>query len=262
MTFKIGVSMQDTAAETAAEADNEDAGFAGSKIPAVPDEAPNPAYTKKTAAEAAMNPLVNEKLAEIAAMAQEFLERTLNDSEIGTLYWFYDKLGFPAELIMMVLEYCVSKGKRDMRYIEKVAISWHENGINDIVSAEKYMADEAQRRKYHYELKKLFGITDRNFSKTEEALINQWHDGYGMGLEMIALAYEYCIMAIGKLGFRYMDKIIRNWHKAGINTIEEAERDHEEFKKRTAKFTDKDASVYKPDGTNYSEIERRMNAKY
>ena len=102
----------------------------------------------------------------------------------------------------------------------------------------------------------------------EEAYINQWRDKCGMSVEMIALAYEYCILATNKLSFQYMDSIIRNWKKAGISTVEAAEKDHEDFKNKNKnkpapkKFSDKDSSVYKSGGTDYSDFERRMNAKY
>lgn len=222
----------------------------------------DPMYTKKTAVQVNTDPIANKQLSEIASIAQGLLDKPLTDNDLSTLYWFYDNLGFSAELIMMLLEYCVSKNKRDMRYIEKVAISWHENGINNIEAAEKYMHDESESRQTYYELKKLFNITDRNFTKTEEMMLDQWSNEYKMSSEMIALAYEYCIMSINKLSFQYMDSIIKNWHKAGIQTIEAAEKDHEDFKSRSKKFTDSDTSVYKPDGTDYSKIERLMNGKY
>lgn len=221
---------------------------------------PDPARTKKSAAQIKENPLADKVLSEITSVAEDLLGKTLGDTDIRTLYWFYDELGFGAELIMILLEYCVSKDKRDMRYIEKVAIAWHEKGITDIAAAEKYMTEESQRGKVYYELRKLFGIVDRNLSKTEEAYLEKWHSDCGMSVEMIALAYEYCIMATQKMSFQYMDKIIENWKNAGISTIEAAEKDHEEFRSRSGK-KETSTSVYSDD-TDYSEIERRMNEKY
>lgn len=219
---------------------------------------------KKTAAQINEELLNNPELAGLNEIAQEFLGKTLNTNETQTLYWFYDELGFSAELIMILLEYCVNKGKRDMRYIEKTAIGWSGQGIKTAEAAEKYVSSENDSRKFFYELKNLFGIKDRNLTKKEEAYIKQWRESCGMDAEMIALAYEYCIMSTGKLSFQYMDSIIRNWKKAGISTIEAAEKDHEDFKNKNSqkKFSDKDSSVYKSGGTDYSDLERRMNAKY
>ncbi|MDO5397684.1 MAG: DnaD domain protein [bacterium] len=219
---------------------------------------------KKTAAQINEELLNNPELAGLNEIAQEFLGKTLNTNETQTLYWFYDGLGFSAELIMILLEYCVNKGKRDMRYIEQTAIGWNEQGIKTAEAAEQYVSSESDSRKFLYELKNLFGIRDRNFTNTEEKYIKQWHENCGMDAEMIALAYEYCVMSTNKLSFQYMDTIIRNWKKAGISTIEAAEKDHEDFKNKNSqkKFSDKDSSVYKSGGTDYSDLERRMNAKY
>ncbi len=226
-----------------------------------PSETPDPARTKKSASQIKENPLSDKVLSEITSVAEDLLGKTLSDSDIRTLYWFYDELGFSAELIMMLLEYCISKDKRDMRYIEKVAIAWHEKNIRDISAAEAYMRDETQMNKAVYELRKLFGITDRKLSKTEETYMSKWLDKYKMSVEMVALAYEYCIMAIGKMTFQYMDKIIENWYNAGISTIDAAEKEHEDFKNRSKKFSETDSSVY-DDDTDYAEFERRMNEKY
>ncbi len=223
----------------------------------------DPARNKKTLAQINENPLAAKELAELSILAEDMLQKPITDADRSTLYWLHDELGFSSELTMMLLEYCVSKEKRDMRYIEKVAIAWHEKGITDIASAEKYMSGEKQRNKAYYELRKLFGIVDRNLSKTEECYLEKWCEDCGMSTEMIALAYEYCIMATQKLSFQYMDKIIENWKKAGISTIEAAERDHEDFKNRgVKKFGETSTSVYTEDDTDYAEIERLMNEKY
>ncbi len=223
---------------------------------------PDPMRTKKTMTQIKKNPLAEKELTEIATIAQELLGKTLSDPDLRTLYWFYDELGFSAEVIMMLLEYCVSKDKRDVRYIEKVAIAWHKRGINDIKSAEAYIESEAQLVKAYYELKKLFGINDRKLSKTEDAYMHKWLEAYNMSVEMVALAYEYCIMAIGKMTFQYMNKIIENWHKLGIDTLEAAEQEHNDFKNKGKKFTETDTSIYNDDDTDYAEFERRMNEKY
>lgn len=231
-------------------------------------QTPNPAHTKKTAAQVSSEMLSNPELAGITEMAQEFLRKTLTNDEISTLYWFNDRdsgLGFSPELIMILLEYCVNKGKFDMRYIEKTAIGWHKRGIKTMEDAEKYLSSEEASNKFCYELKNLFGIKDRNLSKTEENYIKQWHDECGMDAEMIALAYEYCIMATNKLSFQYMDSIIKNWHKLGISTIEGAQKDREAFRnknKNGKKFNDKNTSVYHQGTTDYSDLEKRMNEKY
>ena len=39
-------------------------------------------------------------------------------------------------LILILMEYCISKGKSDSRYIEKVALSWHDLKITTVEQAQ------------------------------------------------------------------------------------------------------------------------------
>lgn len=202
----------------------------------------------------------NKILADLCSLSQEILGKTLNNSDLETLYWFYDELGFSPEVIIMLLEYCVSKDKRNMKYIEKVAIAWHENNITTMSEVDKYIREEKKKGSYFYSLRKLFGITDRNLSKSEERYLKMWREEYNMSEEMVALAYEYCILSINKLSFQYMDSIIRGWHEKGIKTIQEAEKDHEEYKSKIKKSNEQNLGVYNSD-VDYDQIAKNAEKK-
>ncbi len=172
----------------------------------------------------------NEALSDLCVIAQEILGKTLGNKDVETIYWFYDRLGFSPEVIAMLLEYCISIDKRNMRYIEKVAITWHENNVTTIDEAQTYITRAAKRDDFTLTLKKLFGITDRNLSKTESLYFESWRDELKMSEDMVGLAYEYCIMATNKLSFPYINAILKRWAEKGITTIPEAEKDHDQFK--------------------------------
>ena len=87
----------------------------------------------------------NKELADLCLLAQEILGKTLTNSEIETLYYFYDELHLSPEVITILLEYCVSNGKKNMNYIEKVAISWNKNGIFTIDAADKFITAEKEK---------------------------------------------------------------------------------------------------------------------
>lgn len=199
----------------------------------------------------------NKALSDLCALSQEILGTTLKNRDIETLYWFYDELGLSPEVITMLLEYCVSKNKRNMNYIEKIAISWHKNGIVTIDAADKFINSERQTDTYLYSLKKLFGI-DRNFTKSEETYLNTWRETYQMDENMVALAYEYCVMQTTKLSYPYMNSIIKRWHELGIHTVADAEKDHEDFK---TKNRQNNQSVYGDNNIDYSELEKIMQDK-
>lgn len=50
----------------------------------------------------------------------------LGSSALQRIAYFYDTLKLPADLIEYLVGYCVQKGHKSMRYIEKIAASWAE----------------------------------------------------------------------------------------------------------------------------------------
>lgn len=198
-------------------------------------------------------------LSDMCMMAQDMLGKTLTSQDMSTLYWFYDALSFSPELILMLLEYCVSKEKRSMKYIERVAVAWHESGVKTLEQAEEYVRKEEEKTDYFGAVRRLMRINDRPFSQSEEAYLTKWRDTCKMSEEMVALAYEYCVLQISKVSFPYMDKIITRWDSRNIRTVAQAEQDNENFKRG--------ASVQQnhPDNlrshSNHDELERIMREK-
>lgn len=175
----------------------------------------------------------SKELSDMFMLAQEILGKTIAERDMETIYWFYSDLEMPPVVILQLLEYCVSKGKNRMSYIEKVAVSWNEMGLNTSERVAAYLQSEEQKTGFLYSIRKVMGIADRSLSQIEEKFLTKWHEEFSMSEEMIALAYEYCIIQTAKLSFPYMDKIITRWHSEGIKTITEAEEDNKKFKNRT-----------------------------
>lgn len=171
-------------------------------------------------------------LSDMFSVSQEILGKTISERDMETIYWFYSDLKMPAEVILLLLEYCVSKGKNRMSYIEKVAVSWNEMGLNTPESVALYLQEEEKKTGFLYSIRKIMGIADRSLSHIEEKYLTKWHDELNMSEEMIALAYEYCIIQTAKLSFPYMDKIITRWNAEGIMTVAAAEEDNRRFKNR------------------------------
>lgn len=174
----------------------------------------------------------NSELSDMFMFAQEILGKTITEKDMQTIYWLYEDLKMPIQVILMLIEYCVSKGKNRISYIEKVAVSWNEMGLNNVEAVTNYLKSEEQKTGFLYSVRRLMGIADRNLSQIEEQYLTKWHNEFLMSEEMIALAYEYCIIQTAKLSFPYMDKIITRWHSEGITTVSDAENDNKKFKNR------------------------------
>ena len=164
-------------------------------------------------------------LAEMYEHAHMLLGRPLSQNDTMTLYSFYDWLSLPVEVILMIIEHCASLDKKAMRYIEKVALSWYDMGINTPEKASAHLCALEKAGKTKRRFKKLLGISGRDFGDAEYHHLIEWSENMGFSDEMIKLAYDKTILNTGKASYHYMNAILQNWKTAGISTVDEAERE-------------------------------------
>lgn len=166
----------------------------------------------------------NEETSQILFVAEQYIGKPLSASEIKTILFFSDKLGFSSDLIDYLIQYCVDKGKKSFRYIEKVAISWAQEGITTPKQAAKFA------RKYDknvYDIMKALGRTSAP-TKAEADYALKWTNEYGFGIDIIMEACERTVLATDKHRFEYADSILTSWykgnvhHKADIKVMDEA----------------------------------------
>jgi len=163
--------------------------------------------------------------------AQVLLGKTLSATDIQILYSFYDYYEFPAEVAVMMLTYAVGREKRNMRYIEKIAIDWAEKGILTVDDAEHHIKKLEQRAKRENKIRQALGIADRKLTQTEEQFIRSWANDMKVPLELVPVAYERMINGTGgKFSCAYMNRIFENWLKAGIKTVEQIAAHEAEYK--------------------------------
>lgn len=198
------------------------------------------------------------ELSDMMSLAQDIFARILTTAEMESIFWFYDGLKFSPEAILLLLEYCVSKGKTSMKYIEKVAVDWGGRGATEADKVCEIIKEDEQRTSYLYSLRKLLGIADRALSQNEEKYLMKWRNERGMSEEMVALAYEYCIIQTAKLSFPYMDKIIERWYKQGIHDVIAAEEDNKSFRERK----NSDGIAATADNGGYNDLENLTRGRF
>lgn len=160
--------------------------------------------------------LDSEDISQILYVAQRYLGKTLIDTEINAILYFYDSLHFPADLIEYLIEYCVSKDKKSMRYIEKVAIAWAEQGITTIEQAKN--ASNTYNNTC-FAVMKAFGLSNRNPGDFELSYITKWTKEYLFSLDIILEACNRTIQKIHQPSFDYADSILGDWNQAGVKLL-------------------------------------------
>lgn len=161
----------------------------------------------------------NGELSYLLDCMENQLKRPITSVEHKTIIHILEYIKLPADVIIMVIEYCVSIDKANARYIEKVCTAWADAGIVTHEKAEQYLTLLQESHKNENKVKKVFGISDRALIDTEKETISRWFNEYKADIEMISLAYEKTITRIGKLSFPYINKILLSWHEKGYTSI-------------------------------------------
>lgn len=212
----------------------------------------------------------NEKseVVEFMYIAQKLLGKTLSASDVNTLLFFYDVLGFDSDLIVYLLEYAISNNHRQMRYIEKTAISWANEGIDTV---DKAKASTELYSSRCYPVLKAFGISGRNPGAGEKALIVKWTDSYGFPMDIVLDACNRTMNAIHQPSFEYADSILTKWKEKGIRTLSDVKLLDGEHQKNKAAYkknqTDNNETSAKPKNSfnnfnqrtyNYESLEKEL----
>lgn len=153
---------------------------------------------------------------------ENLIGRTISPAEYKTIIHVLEYLRLPADVVLMAVDYCLTTGKMNARYLEKTCAAWADNGIVTHELAEQYLAFLKRERSNENAVKKILGIENRALTETERNFIRKWIEEYHFSLDMITAAYERMIQWIGKLSFPYMNKILTSWHEQGFSTVEEA----------------------------------------
>lgn len=164
-----------------------------------------------------------ENTAQLLFIAESYIGRPLTPSEMKSILFFTDVLQFSDDLIDYLIQYCVDRGKKDFKYIEKVAVSWAESGITTPKQAQRHAA------KYDKNVYAVMNALGKSASPTAKELefINRWMKIYGFSMDIIFEACERTVLATDKHRFEYAEGILSSWkqenvhHKADIHKIDE-----------------------------------------
>lgn len=156
-----------------------------------------------------------EETSQLLFIAEAYIGKPLAPSEIKTILFFTDVLHFSDDLIDYLLQYCVERGKKDFKYIEKVAVNWAEEGITTPKQAQKFST------RYDKSVYSIMNSLGRSTAPTAKELefINRWTREYGFSTDIILEACERSSLATDRHRFEYAEGILSSWKNAGIHHL-------------------------------------------
>lgn len=162
----------------------------------------------------------DETVQELFFITERYLGHPLNNNETQTILYWLDKLRFSQDLIEYLIEDCVSKNHKSIRYMDKVALAWAEQGIHTLAQARE--ACGIHNQSVHSVIK-AFGITGRNLVDYERGYVDKWSKDLGFSSDIIAYACQRTIKSTHQISFEYADSILNSWKKQNVCTIKDIE---------------------------------------
>ncbi len=164
-----------------------------------------------------------DETAQLLFIAESYIGRPLTPAEMKSILFFTDVLHFSEDLIDHLIAYCVDRGKKDFKYMEKVAVNWAENSVSTPAQARKFAT------KYDKNVYTIMNALGKNNAPTakEAEYITRWTCQYGFDMDIILEACERTVMATDRHRLEYAESILSSWrqenvhHKADIHKIDE-----------------------------------------
>lgn len=229
---------------------------------------PNYSNQKPNYSPSEITKISNEQtsLKQLFYITEKYIGKKLSHSDLSILVSLNDWLKLPFDVIEFLIEYCVSNNHKSMRYIEKVAISWVEEGITTLDAAKQNI--QVFNKKY-FAIMKSLGLNNRNPTSSEIKYMKKWLNDFGFELNIIQEACSRTIKHIHQPSFKYVDSILSSWYRQNVKKIEDVhnidivftnsknlKRNISPTKRPTNKFINYDQREY-----DFEELERKARER-
>ncbi len=162
-----------------------------------------------------------DDIQQLMAIAPQYIKRPLNSKDSNYLLFWYDDLGFTADLIDDLMQYCVGSGHTRFSYMNQVALEWKELGITSL----SQLSDHDNILSHsHRSIIKALGLTRSKLVPAELAFVEKWLGQYSFSLDIILEACNITMLNIGWGNFKYVDSILTGWHQKGVKHLEDLAR--------------------------------------
>ncbi len=175
----------------------------------------------------------NNKVKNMFDYIHQVYGRELSQNEIFTFLDWIDDYSFPPEIVIMIIDYCISKNITDLPYLKQVAKNWFDAGIDTKDKAIEHSNKYKEKWQNYNKVLNYLRIK-RQPTKAEEKALYKWFYEFAFNDDIILKACGLTINTI-RPSISYMDTILTDWHNKGLRTIEEVDSYQSKTKKTPRK---------------------------
>lgn len=158
---------------------------------------------------------------------EQLLGEPVSPAHLQMILYFMCDIGFSAPLLITLYETAIHKGKKKPNYIEAIGISWAKKGIETPEQAQEESSSFSGR---YALVSNAFGIR-RSLAPAEREIIDGW-ESYHFADNIIEEACRRTILQTGDANLNYASKILENWHKKQVVSLQDIEKCDESYKRQ------------------------------
>jgi len=160
---------------------------------------------------------------------------------------------YPQPILRTAAKECRGAGRRLEDVLELVR-SWKNRGLETEADIQKHLDAFHEQTALLVELKALLGTEGTADSRLRRQAVNRWTNEWGQSRELILKAAEYAGSARDPMG--YLNAILAEYHRKGIRTPEEAEKEHQNLRKSREAEGNKAVSAQQYEQRDYRDKEQ------
>lgn len=153
-------------------------------------------------------------------IAETELGRLLSSSDQQILFGLYDWLHMPLNLIEYLLNHCATRGHTSMRYIEKTAIAWLNDGVQILGQAQARSGMD----KVYFKILSEVGLGTQNITKVQKDYLGKWLNEYQLDIDVILEGCRRTSAQTKNPSLRYLDSIFKSWHKNKVASLDDIKK--------------------------------------
>lgn len=153
--------------------------------------------------------------------AEQRLGRPLSEREVSSILEWLQVLGFNDDVARAIIDEGCANGVPRFAYLNRIAVSWHEEGIHTLQDLEALQTEYRRSMAKHNMVARHLGL-GRRLSEAEQKLVAKWVEEWGFPDDVILRACDTTVN-IKEPNFRYIDKVLESWKKQGVQTGADAE---------------------------------------
>ncbi len=204
----------------------------------------------------------DDDLETLIFLAETYFKKPLSAKSLESLIYIYDQLGFSAEVVQHLLEYCVVLDKKSMSYAEAVAKNWYKKGVFTLEEIKKI---SFSMNPIYMTVLHAMDIDRKQPTEKQTEFIECWTNEWGFAENIIVRA---CKIGVEKLSdnsqiknrFSFVNGILRKWHEQGVtklSDIDKLEAEHQEQKQTMKAVRSQNANQRSPKPNSFTSFTQK-----